>query len=251
MSINQMMESFSDRLLRKREALLRSIQKADKRQDDDHEMNKQIPLERDSGHNNLTTAVHRSVKNLIKLGFNFSQIIEGSGVSEAFLRQAYRELSLDVPNAKPETPQAHLNPTGYLTPKFTLRKQESPDASNQGTEKQTSRTIEAELRLFMLKTRLEINRLRSLAKQPELAKQLKRDHVQSAIRKLKDAIFSNLEDFFNELELPAPAGSSTKPLKRAQDDLTSERSQKKARTHSQEPTTTENHLSTVCDLMHS
>ncbi|QLL30279.1 hypothetical protein HG536_0A00960 [Torulaspora globosa] len=269
----QVMETFSNRLLRKRDALLRSISKSDKRRDDGQEVRQQLSVERDSGHNNLTVAVHRSVRNLIKLGFTFSQIVEGSGVSDAFLRQAFRELSLDLPNAKQlEEPRDDRNSTGYLKPRFTVPKEDNnpnslPEGSNQDTEKQTRRMIEPELRLFMLKTRLEINRLRSLAKQPELAEQLKQDDAQSAIGKLKNAIFSNLQDFFNEIEVADPVRTSTRndeTPKRAHGDinLTLERSRKRAKTQNLrdmkgDPNAKENvevsqktDPSMVCDSMH-
>lgn len=265
---SEVMESFSDRLLRKRAALLRSIPKADKRRDDGNETRKRVALERVTDRSNLTAAVHRSVKQLIKLGFTFSQIIEGSGVSEAFLRQAYRELSLGLPN-EPEQPQGDSNSTGYPAPRCTVPKKEnslspSPEGSHQRTEKGTTRKIEPELRLFMLKMRLEINRLRSLAKQPELAEQLKQDDAQSAIQKLKDTIYSNLHEFFNEVEV-VHSTQDDEPSKRAQDvvDLTLERSPKKAKTRRTheielEPTAKENlepgqrtDPSMVCNLVHS
>lgn len=186
--ISLTMQTFSDGLLRKREALLRTISKPGKLQE--HGSEATNAKEQGNGNKNLTAAVHRSVRNLLKLGFDYSQIIEGSGVSDAFLRHTFRELSLELPKeVQPdETQKESISTT---------------------TVKENTRRIESELRLFMLKTLLELNRVRTLAKQPSNAEQLRQDSTQLAIQDVKKKVFANLQDFFTEIESMSPTKPSS------------------------------------------
>lgn len=202
-----MVKPLSDRLLRKREALLRSLSKSHKPLDHIHEesfASAAVDLQA-SRHKNLQMAVHRSIRNLLKLGLSFSQILDGSGVSASFLRQTFRELSLDIPKgnsskqleAKSSLPHGHSKSSGDLDRVETTSPQESTRLPS--NEKDRTLNIDSELRLFMLKTRLETNRLRGLIKRPEARAQLSQVATRLAIQEVKEKMIANLEEFFHEM----------------------------------------------------
>lgn len=174
------MESFSDRLLRKREALLSSNDRLSRK----NGVQKEVPRKSES--NGLVSVVHYWLRFLLRRGFTFQQILKESGVSRAFLEQTYQELNLNMPEerAPNDDKQKSIdNGTGSLE-------------NNSGKPK----NIESDIRQFMFRTILEVNKISASLRNPEIAEQLNDEKTRQEISKYGQHIDRSLQGLFQKIE---------------------------------------------------
>lgn len=146
------MESFSDRLVRKREALLLLTHRPESPND---------PKLDSIG---LVPTVHYWLKILLKRGYTFNRILQESGVNPWFLERTYRELKLEdkVPDDlyQGSKSEARADYCGSKT-------------ENDGKRKD----IEVEIRHFMFRTLLEMNRITASLQKPPVRERLRDDKI--------------------------------------------------------------------------
>lgn len=174
------MDSFSDRLLRKREALLSSNDRLSRK----NGVHKEVPRKSES--NGLVSVVHYWLRFLLRRGFTFQQILKESGVSRAFLEQTYQELSLNIPEER--------------APNDDEQKRRDKCTGSLENNNGKPKNIEADIRQFMFRTILEVNKITASLRNPEIAEQLKDEKTRQVISKYGQHINRSLQGLFQKIE---------------------------------------------------
>lgn len=238
------MDDFSDSLLDKRTALLNSLKEPRKEVSMESRSKTSVKaqgtaLEFDS----LKSSVFNSIHKLLCRGYNFHKILIESGVSRAFLEQAFYELGICIMQEEVQQPisvcqrdgDVDLDKYHYQLNRVSLRQDSNgnlDDAkTNQGGHRDSIReinqmdrnhqrppnesvafdmrhenkgikikNIEVEMKLFMLRIQLEINKFLTLIDNTEFAEQIENQMVQKDILSKKDLIMSNLNQVFDKIE---------------------------------------------------
>lgn len=236
------MDSFSDSLLAKRNAILKSLKKPAKEGSPESRSKTSVKaqgtaLEYDS----LKSGVYNSIHTLLCRGYDFNKILVESGVNRAFLEQAFYELGIraikeegqqltsvsrnrdvDVEKYRSQPDEFSVGRDSDVsfdnskttggghrdsirginqldrTLQRTVNKSVDFDIQHENTVVK-SKNIEVEMRLFMLRVQLEINKFSTLIRSKEFAKQLEHQMVQKNILSKKNLIVSYLNQVFDKI----------------------------------------------------
>lgn len=174
------MDSFSDRLLQKREALLSSHDRLSR----NNGVQKEVPRKSES--NGLVSVVHYWLRFLLRRGFTFQQILKESGVSRAFLEQTYQELNLNLHEES--------------APNDDERKSIDHGTGSLENNNRKPKNIESDIRQFMFRTILEVNKITASLRNPEIAEQLNDRKTRQEISKYGQHIDRSLQGLFQKIE---------------------------------------------------
>lgn len=242
------MNSFSDRLLKKREVLLRSIDLTGSTKPNGTER----PLKNtpDTAPNcgseyssdGLSSVVHYWLKLLLRRGLTFQQILLESGVSRTFLEQAFRELDLDplkdqiLGEPVVSTEDARKSTIEDKSSRFYAKDTKLAPASHVASplDDKKPKSIESEIRLFMFRTILDANRLTAFLRQPGIAEQLKDEKNRQDILNHGHKITHSLQKLFQNVETAGKAqtietATGSQSSKRSLADSDTEMPSKKAK----------------------
>lgn len=161
----------------------------------------------------IKSQVNESALNLLRRSFTFKNILEYSGVNEAFLESVFKDLGLeseDVDKAASEntnhlrSEEVHNKSDGdaIVSIKKHSRKTQSQNKPFlEDRAKQSSRkNIEFEMRLFLLRVKMEINKVSSIMEDNYVQEQLEDEELRHNILCKKDFLINEIERLFENIK---------------------------------------------------
>lgn len=134
--------------------------------------------------NDLMHHVHDSIHALVRMGYDFETILQGSKVDRSFLEQSFRELGYCM--LKPDL-------------EIITSDEESVSEEDSPMQEEAKKSVQVEIQLFMMRIQLEMNKLSSFLDHEHVKEQLKNSSTKEQLEAKRQSVINSVNELFDKV----------------------------------------------------